>query len=137
MGFSLNYNLIQATKLKPIQFATKKMTIPPNQNSVFKNWAPVFIFIICLILYFTNSVYPSTGFSFYLLLISSIILLISAILNFVNERINVGCLQILILVITIFLIGFGLLIKFGVERRTNENLSQEKVTSSFKIKTPF
>ncbi len=109
------------------------MTIPPNQNSFFRNWAPVFLFSICLILYFTNAIYPNTDFTFYLLLISSIILLISAILNFVNERINVGCLQILILLITVFLIGFGLLLKFGVDRRTNDKLDRDKVTATFQI----
>ena len=110
------------------------MTIPPNQNSFFRNWAPVFLFSICLILYFTNAIYPNTDFTFYLLSISSLIVLISAILNFINERINVGCLQILILLITVFLIGFGLLLfKFGVERRTNDKLDQEKVTAAFKI----
>ena len=80
-----------------------------------KNWFPVFFFIISLIIYFTNSIFSNTELSFYVLLISSLILLGSAISHFINERINIGCLQILILIIPIFLVGFGLIFTLGAE----------------------
>ena len=102
-----------------------------------KNWFPVFFFVISLIIYFTNSIFSNTELSFYVLLISSLILLGSAISHFINERINIGCLQILILIIPIFLIGFGLIFTLGVERKTENKLSQEEMASLIKDKTDF
>ena len=113
------------------------MTNSTTKNSIIKNWFPVFFFIISLIVYITNYIFPNTDFSFYLLITSSLILLISAISHFVNERINIGCLQVIILIIPVLLIGFGLILMLGVERRTKDKLSQEEMTSLIKDKTDF
>jgi hypothetical protein len=108
-----------------------------EKKSIIKNWFPVFLFIISSFIYFTNSIFPNTDFSFYLLLISSLILLISAISHFINERNNIGCLQIIILIIPVFLIGLGMIFMLGVERRNKDKLSQEDMTSLVKDKTDF
>ena len=113
------------------------MTNPTEKNSIIKIWFPVFLFIISLFIYFTTYIFPNTDFSFYLLLISSLILLISAFSHFINERNNIGCLQIIILIIPVFLIGFGMIFMSGVERRTKDKLSQEEMTSLVKDKTDF
>ena len=108
-----------------------------KKNSIIKNWFPVFFFIISLIVYFNNFTFLNTDFSFYLLIISSLILLISAIFHFINERINIGCLQVIILIIPVLLIGFGLIFMLGVERSTKDKLSQEEMTFLIKDKTDF
>ena len=113
------------------------MTNFTKKNSIIKNWFPVFFFIISLIVYFNNFTFLNTDFSFYLLIISSLILLISAIFHFINERINIGCLQVIILIIPVLLIGFGLIFMLGVERSTKDKLSQEEMTFLIKDKTDF
>ena len=87
-----------------------------------KRWLPTIFFLFSI----GVSILENNDDRFYLIYLSAVILMFSAIWNFVKERIIVGFIELMILLIAIFFFSLGVFISMGVEREYKNELSVKR-----------
>jgi len=100
-------------------------------------WIPLLVFVLSIILLFTDAIFPNSGFTLFLTYLTGFILFVSCIWQFIIGNKLIALFQFSTLVVVIMIFGYIIYIISIMFDRPDSSLSETRIQSLIKNKTDF